>query len=74
MIVLTARPGQGNDEHGLSTLIKRGASSQWSSSLYHLMRNSDKMTIEKMHPTFEYLEFVKLVAIIIKAGYKLVAV
>ena len=38
------------------------------------MRNSDKMTIEKMHPTFEYLEFVKLVAIIIKAGYKLVAV
>ena len=26
------------------------------------------MTIEKTHPTFEYLEFVKLVAIIFKAG------
>ena len=35
--------------------IKWGASSRWSSSLFCLMRNSDKMTIGKMHPTLKHL-------------------
>ena len=33
------------------TIIKWGASSLWSSTLYCLMRKSDQMTIVKTHPT-----------------------
>ena len=37
--------------------LKRGSSSQWSSSLYCPMRNSDEMTTGKIHPTLEYATF-----------------
>jgi len=35
--------------------IKWGASSRWWLSLYCPMQNSDQMTIEKTHPTLEYI-------------------
>ena len=39
--------------HKEVTIIKWGASSRWSSSLYCPMRNSDQMAIGKTHPTLE---------------------
>jgi len=35
--------------------LKWGASSQWPSSLYYLMQNSDDMTFGMMHPTLPVL-------------------
>ena len=61
----------------LFSVLKWGASSRWSSSLYFPMRNSDEMTTGKTHPTLQIENFSKIeksqsrwVGHLTKPGYK----